>query len=119
MGFLLSGVSNERVFIRTINSSHVGRISLHGSYSFIRWTVMNHPVLLGSTLTDAEFKHLCDLMGFIKCPTKNSTYFRVLSNLSIGCSPIHPHHDFSNCAVSTMNEFLSYIKEQKLLRILE
>ena len=80
---------------------------------------MNRPVLLGSTLTDEEFKHLCDLRGFIKCPTKNSTYFWVLANLSIGCSLIHPHHDFSNYDVLTMNEFLAYIKEQKLLRILE
>ena len=80
---------------------------------------MNRPVLLGSTLTDDEFKHLRDLTGFIKCPTKNSTYFWVLANLSIGCSLIRPYHDFSNCAVSTMNKFLSYINEQKLLRILE
>ena len=80
---------------------------------------MNHPVLLGSTLTDDEFKHLCDLTCFIKCPTKNSTYFWLLANLSIGCSLIRPHNDFSNCDVLTMNEFLAYIKEQKLLGILE
>ena len=80
---------------------------------------MNHPVLLGSTLTDDEFKHLCDLTDFIKCPTKNSTYFWVLANLSIGCNLIRPHNDFSNCDILTMNEFLAYIKEQKLLRILE
>ena len=80
---------------------------------------MNHPVLLGSTLTNDEFKHLCDLGGFIKCPPKNSTYFWVRVNLSIACSLIRPHHDFSNRDVLTMNEFLDYIKEQKLLRILE
>ena len=80
---------------------------------------MDHPILLGSALTDDEFKHLCDLTGFIKCHTKNSTYFWVLTNLSIGCSLIRPHNDFSNCDVLTMNEFLAYIKEQKLLRILE
>ena len=80
---------------------------------------MNRPVLLGSTLTDDEFKHLRDLTGFIKYPTKNNTYFWVLSNLSIACSLIRPHHDFSNRDVLTMNEFLDYIKEQKLLRMLK
>lgn len=80
---------------------------------------MNHPILLGSTLTDDEFKHLCGLTSFIKCPAKDTCYFWVLSNLAIGCSLIRPHHDFSNCDVLTMNEFLAYIKEQKLLRILE
>ena len=80
---------------------------------------MRSPILLGSTLTDGEFKHLCDLTGFIQCPTKNSTYFWVLANLAIMCSLIRPHHDFSNRDVLTMNEFLAYIKEQKLLRILE
>ena len=79
---------------------------------------MNHPVLLGSTLTDDEFKHLCDLAGFIKYPTKNSTYFWVLANLSIGCSLIRSHHDFSNCDVLTMNEFLAYIKEHQLSQML-
>lgn len=80
---------------------------------------MNHPVLLGSTLTDDEFKHLCDLTSFIKCPAKDTCYFWVLSNLTIGCSNMRPHQDFSNRDVLTMNEFLSYINEQKLLRILE
>ena len=80
---------------------------------------MSSQILLGSTLTDGEFKHLCDLMGFIKCPDKNNTYFWVLSNLSIWCSLIRPHHDFSNRVVLTLDEFLSYISEQKLLRILE
>ena len=36
---------------------------------------MNHPVLLGSTLTDDEFKHLRDLTGFIKCPPKKQYLF--------------------------------------------
>ena len=49
MGFLLSGAKYERVSIRTINSSHVGRTSLHGSYSLIGWTVMNYLVLLGNS----------------------------------------------------------------------
>lgn len=80
---------------------------------------MDHPVLLGSTLTDDEFKHLCNLTKFLKCPTKDITYFWLLSDLSIGCSLIRPHHDFSNRDVLTMNGFLAYIKEQKLLRILE
>ena len=80
---------------------------------------MGHPVLLGSTLTDDEFKHLCNLTKFLKCPTKDVTYFWLLSDLSIVCSLIHPHQDFSNRSVLTMNEFLSYIKEQKLLRILK
>ena len=80
---------------------------------------MGSPILLGSTLTDDEFKHLCDLTNFIKYPTKNNTYFWVLASLSIACSLIRPHRDFSNRDVLTMDEFLSYIKEQKLLRILE
>ena len=80
---------------------------------------MISPVLLGSTMTDDEFNHLCDLTSFIKCPTKNSTYFWVLANLSIGCNLVLPHHVFSNREVVTMDEFLAYIKEQKLLRILK
>ena len=80
---------------------------------------MNYPVLLGSSLTDAEFKHLCDLTNLLNYPIKDISYFWVLSNLSIGCSNIRPHTNFSNCAVLTMNEFLSYINEQKLLRILK
>ena len=80
---------------------------------------MISPVLLGSTMTDDEFNHLCDLTIFIKCPTKNSIYFWVLANLSIGCNLVLPHQDFSNCDVLTLDEFLAYIKEQKLLRILE
>ena len=80
---------------------------------------MNRPILLGSTLTDDEFKHLYDLTIFFKCPDKDTCYFWVLSNLTIGCSNIHPLQDFSNCAVLTLDEFLAYIKEQKLLRILE
>ena len=80
---------------------------------------MDHPVLLGSTLTDGEFKHLCDLTKSLKCSTKDIIYFWLLSDLSIGCGLIRPYQDFSNCDVLTMNEFLAYIKEQKLLRILE
>lgn len=80
---------------------------------------MNHPVLLGSTITDDEFTHLCDLTNFIKCPAKNTCYFWVLSNLTIGCSNIRPHQDFSNCTVATIEEFLQYIEQQKLLRTLE
>ena len=80
---------------------------------------MSHPVLLGSTLTDDEFKHLCDLTNLLKYPIKDISYFWVLIDLSIGCSIIRPHHDFSNRDVLTMNAFLSYINEQKLIRILE
>ena len=80
---------------------------------------MDNPILLGSTLTDDEFKHLCNLTKFLKCPTKDVTYFWVLSDLSIVCSLIRPHQDFSNHNVLTMDRFLSYINEQKLLRILE
>ena len=86
---------------------------------------MGSPILLGSNLTDDEFKHLYDLTIFFKCPDKDTCYFWVLSSLtigcstSIGCSPLRPHQDFSNCDVLTLDEFLAYIKEQKLLRILE
>ena len=111
--------SNERILIRIINHSYVGSISLHGSYTYSRWTVMNHPVLLGSTLTDDEFKHLCNLAQFIECPTKNTSYFWISSVLSIGCNDIQPHQDFSNRNVLTMDEFLQYIEQQKLLRILQ
>ena len=80
---------------------------------------MGSPILLGSNLTDDEFKHLYDLTSFIKYPAKDTCYFWVLSNLTIGCSPLRPHQDFSNRDVLTLDEFLAYIKEQKLLRILE
>ena len=80
---------------------------------------MSHPVLLGSTLTDDEFKQLYDLTSFPKYSIRENACFWIQPDLSIGCSLIRPHHDFSNCAVLTMNEFLAYIKEQKLLRILE
>ena len=110
--------SNERVYLRSTNHQYVGNVSLHGSHSSSRWTVMDHPILLGSTLTDGEFKHLCNLTKFPKCPGKDISYFWVLSDLSIGCRLIRPHQDFSNCDVLTMNEFLAYIKEQKLSQIL-
>ena len=80
---------------------------------------MISPVLQGSTLTDDEFKHLCDLTSFIKCPAKDTCYFWVLSNLTIGCSNIRPHQDFSNCTAATIEELLSYIEQQKLLRTIE
>ena len=80
---------------------------------------MHYPVLLGSSLTNDEFKHLCDFMNLFNYPIKDISYFWVLSDLSIEYSNIRPHTNFSNCAVLTMNEFLSYINEQKLLRILE
>lgn len=80
---------------------------------------MNHPVLLASTLTDDEFNHLYNLSNYPKYPTKNISYFWILSDLSIGCSDIRPHQDFSNYAITSAEEFLSYINEQKLLRILE
>ena len=80
---------------------------------------MINPVLLGSSLTDNEFKHLCDLTNLLKYPIKDISYFWVLANLSIGCSNIRPHTKFSNCAVLTMDEFLQYIEQQKLLRILQ
>lgn len=80
---------------------------------------MINPILLGSTLTDAEFKHLCNLTKFIKCPTKNITYFWILSDLSIGCSTIRPHQDFSNSNVLTMDEFLAYVEQQRLLRTIQ
>ena len=80
---------------------------------------MIDPILLGSTLTDDEFKHIFELTSLIKYPAKDTCYFWVLSNLTIGCSPLRPHQDFSNLSVLTMDEFLAYIKEHKLLRILE
>ena len=80
---------------------------------------MNHPVLLASTLTDDEFNHLYNLANFPKYPSKKISYFWVLSDLSIGCSDIRPHQDFSNCAIASAEEFLAYIEQQKLLRVLQ
>lgn len=80
---------------------------------------MNHPVLLGSTLTDDEFNHLYNLANFPKCSTKKISYFWILTDLSIGCSNLQAHHDFSNCAIASAEEFLTYIEQQKLLRILK
>lgn len=80
---------------------------------------MNHPVLLASTLTDDEFNHLYNLADNPKCPNKAISYFWILTDLSIGCSNLQAHHDFSKCAVLTMDEFLQYIEQQKLLRILQ
>ena len=79
---------------------------------------MDHPILLASSLTNEEFRYLHNLANFRRCPGKDISYFWVLSDLSIGCSLIRPHQDFSNCAVLTMDEFLTYIEQQKLLRIL-
>lgn len=81
--------------------------------------IMNHPVLLASTLTDDEFNHLYNLANFPKCLTKNISYFWILTDLSIGCSNLQAHHDFSNCTIASAEEFLQYIEQQKLLRTLE
>ena len=80
---------------------------------------MSHPLLLGSTLTDDEFKHLCDLTNLLKYPIKDISYFWVQSDLSIGCDQSYFFDKASDRQVETVDEFLSYIKEQKLLRILE
>lgn len=109
----------ERVYLRTIDRSYVGCTSLHGSHSSSRWTVMDHPVLLGSSLTDDEFNYLFNLSNFPKYPGKNISYFWILSDLSIGCSPIRPHQDFSNHVVVMLDEFLTYIEQQKLLRTIQ
>jgi hypothetical protein len=111
--------SNERVYLRTNHNRLLGSISLHGSYTYSGGSVMHRPVLLGSTLTDDEFKHLCNLAQFIECPTKNTSYFWISSDLSIGCNDKHPHQDFSNRNVLTMDEFLAYIEQQKLLWTLQ
>ena len=80
---------------------------------------MNHPVLLASTLTDDEFNHLYNLADNPKCPNKAISYFWILTDLSIGCSNLQAHHDFSKCAIASAEEFLTYIEQQKLLRILK
>ena len=79
---------------------------------------MGHPVLLGTKLTDSEFKQLYDLANFPKYTIREKAYFWVLSDLSIGCS----RYSFVNSVdkeLNTLDEFLSYINEEKLSRILE
>ena len=80
---------------------------------------MGYPVLLGSSLTDDEFKHLCDLTNLPKFPIRREAYFWVLSNLSIGCGDSFFFDELLDKEADTVDEFLSYINEQKLLRILE
>ena len=80
---------------------------------------MSHPILLGSKLTQSEFKQLYDLANFPKYTVREKAYFWVLSDLSIRCSKEYGFVNTSDRQVETVDEFLSYIKEQKLLRILE
>ena len=80
---------------------------------------MSHPVLLGSTLTDDEFKQLYDLTSFPKYGIREDACFWVQSDLSIGCSNSYFFDKASDRQVETVDEFLSYINEQKLIRILE
>ena len=80
---------------------------------------MGSPILLGSNLTQSEFKQLYDLANFPKYTVREKAYFWVLSDLSIGCSKKYGFVNTSDRQVETVDEFLSYIKEQKLLRILE
>ena len=119
MGFLLSGVNYERVSLRIINSNHVGSTSLRDCHSHGRGAVMGHPILLGTNLTDSEFKQLYDLANYPKYTIREKAYFWVLSDLSIGCSNAYNFVNTSNRQVETVDEFLSYIKEQKLLKVLE
>ena len=119
MGFLLSGVNYERVSLRIINSNHVGSTSLRDCHSHGRGAVMGHPVLLGTKLTDSEFKQLYDLANFPKYTIREKAYFWVLSDLSIGCSNRYSFVNSVDKELNTLDEFLSYINEQKLLRILE
>lgn len=95
----------------------LGRINLLVTITGI--CIMNHPVLLASTITDDEFNYLYNLANFPKCPTKKIAYFWILTDLSIGCSNLQAHQDFSNCNVLTMDEFLAYVEQQRLLRILQ
>ena len=80
---------------------------------------MVSPVVLCSTITDDEFEHLRDLSNSPECDNRYYSYFWVVSDLSIGCSKIHPQQDFRDRTVLTMDEFLSYIEQQKLLRTIE
>lgn len=80
---------------------------------------MHSPILLGSNLTQSEFKQLYDLANFPKYPIREEAYFWVLSNLSIGCGNKYSLINTPDRQVETVDEFLSYINEQKLLRILE
>ena len=80
---------------------------------------MGSPILLGSDLTNEEFRYLYNLANFPKYTIREKAYFWVLSDLSIGCSNAYSYIYTSNRQVETVDEFLSYIKEQKLLRILE
>ena len=86
MCFLLSGVGHERVFVCAINSSYVGCTSLRDCHSHDRGTVMSHPVLLGSILTDDEFKQLYYLASSPKYSIRENACFCVQPDLSIGCS---------------------------------
>lgn len=80
---------------------------------------MRSPILLGSSLTQSEFKQLYDLANFPKYTIREKAYFWILSDLSIWCSNKYSFVNTSDRQVETVDEFLSYIKEQKLLRILE
>ena len=86
MGFLLSGATHERVSIRITNGNYVGCTSLRDCHSHDRGTVMSHPVLLGSTLTDDEFKQLYYLASSPKYSIRENACFCVQPDLSIGCS---------------------------------
>lgn len=97
----------------------MGSTSLRDCHSHGRGAVMGHPVLLGTKLTDSEFKQLYNLANFPKYTIREKAYFWVLSDLSIGCSNAYSSIYTSDRQVETVDEFLSYIKEQKLLRILE
>lgn len=80
---------------------------------------MSDIVLLSTNLTDSEFKQLYDLASFPKYSIREDACFWVQSDLSIGCSHSYFFDKASDRQVETVDEFLSYIKEQKLLRILE
>lgn len=80
---------------------------------------MVSPVVLGSTITDDEFNHLYGLTNTHEYASRYYNYFWVASDLSIWCSKIHPQQDFRDRDVLTMDEFLQYIEQQKLLRILQ
>ena len=81
--------------------------------------IMNHPVLIAKKLSVDEFIHLHDLANHPKHHNKNTAYFWVTSDLTIGCSGIYSPLMSTDWEMNSAEEFLAYIEQQKLLRTIE
>lgn len=82
-------------------------------------TTISSPILLGSNLTNEEFRYLYSLANFPKYTIREKAYFWVLSDLSIGCSNKYSFVNTVDRQVETVDEFLTYIEQQKLLRTIQ